>query len=347
MNRSAETSVQIPFIDLRAERQALGRRIDQAIARVLEHAQFIMGPEVEFLEGELASFCGAKEVISCANGTDALALVLMARGVEEGEAVLCPSFTFAATAEVIAWVGATPIFVDALPETFNMCPRSLNQGVAKARELGLRPVAVVPVDLFGQPADYDAIADVCEQHDLWILSDAAQSFGATYKNRKVGKIGFATATSFFPAKPLGCYGDGGAVFADDPELAQVMRSLRVHGQGADKYDNMRIGINSRLDTIQAAILLEKLRIFPDEIVRRNHIAAYYSTALADVATIPKVLHDCASRHGRSVRSASQRRSGIKFAKHSAVKVSRQPSTIRCRGFPPGAVLPSRTWTRKY
>jgi dTDP-4-amino-4,6-dideoxygalactose transaminase len=294
MSTSAETSVQIPFIDLRAQRQVLGLRIDRAIARVLEHAQFIMGPEVALLEHELASFCGAKEVVSCASGTDALALVLMARDVEKGQAVLCPSFTFAATAEVIALVGATPIFVDALTDTFNMCPRSLEQGVAKAKQLGLKPVAAVPVDLFGQPADYDAIEDVCEQHDLWILSDAAQSFGATYKNRKVGKIGFATATSFFPAKPLGCYGDGGAVFTDDPELAQVMRSLRVHGQGADKYDNMRIGINSRLDTIQAAILLEKLRIFPDDIARRNQIAACYSAALADVATIPKVIYDCAS-----------------------------------------------------
>ncbi len=199
--------------------------------------------------------------MSCANGTDALAIVLMARGLKPGDAVLCPSFTFAATAEVVVWFGATPIFVDVLPETFNLDPNSLEEGLKTARRRGLAPVGVIPVDLFGQPADYDAIEPICAREGLWILSDAAQSFGATYKGRKIGTIGLATSTSFFPAKPLGCYGDGGAVFTDDAELAAIMRSIRVHGQGSDKYDNVRIGMNGRLDTMQAAILIEKLKIF--------------------------------------------------------------------------------------
>jgi dTDP-4-amino-4,6-dideoxygalactose transaminase len=285
------TKPAITFIDLSAQRRVLGAKVDAAISRVIEHSQFIMGPEVELLERSLGGFCGAKEVISCASGTDALALVLMAKDVGKGQAVLCPSFTFAATAEVIALTGATPIFVDSLSETFNMCPRSLEQGVTKAKELGLRPVAVMPVDLFGQPADYDAIEDICKRYNLWILSDAAQSFGATYKGRKAGTIGLATATSFFPAKPLGCYGDGGAVFTDNAELAHVMRSLRVHGQGTDKYDNVRIGLNARLDTIQAAILIEKLNIFPQEIARRNGVAARYSEALGDFVKTPKAPDD--------------------------------------------------------
>jgi dTDP-4-amino-4,6-dideoxygalactose transaminase len=292
MNRSL--SDEISFIDLRAQRRALGARIDDAIDHVLDHGQFIMGPEVPLLEGELGAACGAKEVISCANGTDALALFLMAKNVGPGDAVLCPSFTFAATAEVVAWVGATPVFVDVLPDTFNMCPRSLQEGIATAKRLGLSPVGVIPVDLFGQPADYDLIEPLCRTDKLWILADAAQSFGATYKGRKVGTIGLATTTSFFPAKPLGCYGDGGAVFTDDSELAGVIRSLRVHGQGTDKYDNVRIGLNARLDTIQAAILLEKLRIFPGEIARRNEIASHYNDLLADIVIVPKLPDGCVS-----------------------------------------------------
>ena len=304
----------IAFIDLGAQKQALCAKIDAAIRRVMEHTQFIMGPEVELLERSLGRFCGAKEVISCASGTDALALVLMAKDVGKGQAVLCPSFTFAATAEVIALMGATPIFVDALSETFNMCPRSLEQGVARAKVLGLKPVAVMPVDLFGQPADYNTIEDICKQHGLWILTDAAQSFGATYKDRKAGTIGLATATSFFPAKPLGCYGDGGAVFTDNAELAQVMRSLRVHGQGTDKYDNVRIGLNARLDTIQAAILIEKLNIFPQEIARRNRVAARYNEALGDVVKTPTVPDDSVSTWAQyTIRVPAAARSRIRQA----------------------------------
>ena len=292
MNEIPRSSTQpIPFIDLLAQRRILGQKIDDALARVVDHCQFVMGPEVDILERDLGSFCGAQHVVSCANGTDALALVLMAKNVKPGDAVLCPSFTFAATAEVVAWLGATPIFVDVLPDTFNISPRSLEQGIATAKSRGLNPVAVIPVDLFGQPADYDVIEAICRARNLWILSDAAQSFGASYKTRKIGTIGLATATSFFPAKPLGCYGDGGAIFTNDADLAAVLKSLRVHGQGADKYDNVRIGMNGRLDTIQAAILIEKLRIFPREIALRNEIARRYDSALSDVVKIPAILQD--------------------------------------------------------
>ena len=278
----------IAFIDLAAQRRRIGSRMDEAILRVVNHGGYIMGPEVKQFEADLSAFCGAKHVISCANGTDALALVLMAKSVKPGQAILCPSFTFAATAEVVAWLGAVPIFVDCLPETFNMDPASLEFGINTARQLGLQPVGVIPVDLFGQPADYDAIEAICAREDLWILCDAAQSFGASYRGRKLGTIGTATSTSFFPAKPLGCYGDGGAVFTNDDELAAIMRSLRVHGQGSDKYDNVRIGMNGRLDTMQAAVLIEKLKIFPDEIAARDRVAKRYNEMLGDVVAVPVV-----------------------------------------------------------
>ena len=278
----------IAFIDLAAQRRRIGSRMDEAILRVVNHGGYIMGPEVKQFEADLSAFCGAKHVISCANGTDALALVLMAKSVKPGQAILCPSFTFAATAEVVAWLGAVPIFVDCLPETFNMDPASLEFGINTARQLGLKPVGVIPVDLFGQPADYDAIEAICAREDLWILCDAAQSFGASYRGRKLGTIGAATSTSFFPAKPLGCYGDGGAVFTNDDELAAIMRSLRVHGQGSDKYDNVRIGMNGRLDTMQAAVLIEKLKIFPDEIAARDRVAQRYNEMLGDVVAVPVV-----------------------------------------------------------
>ena len=278
----------IAFIDLAAQRRRIGSRMDEAILRVVNHGGYIMGPEVKQFEADLSAFCGAKHVISCANGTDALALVLMAKSVKPGQAILCPSFTFAATAEVVAWLGAVPIFVDCLPKTFNMDPASLEFGINTARQLGLKPVGVIPVDLFGQPADYDAIEAICAREDLWILCDAAQSFGASYRGRKLGTIGAATSTSFFPAKPLGCYGDGGAVFTNDDELAAIMRSLRVHGQGSDKYDNVRIGMNGRLDTMQAAVLIEKLKIFPDEIAARDRVAKRYNEMLGDVVAVPVV-----------------------------------------------------------
>jgi dTDP-4-amino-4,6-dideoxygalactose transaminase len=202
--------------------------------------------------------------------------------------VFCPSFTFCATAEVAALVGATPIFVDVEADTFNIDANGLAAGLATAKRLGLKPKAVIPVDLFGLPADHDAIADVVKSTNLFVLDDAAQAFGATYKGRPLGTFGHATATSFFPAKPLGCYGDGGAIFTDSDKLAETLLSLRVHGQGGDKYDNVRIGMASRLDTIQAAVLIEKLKIFSDEIAARDRAARYYSEKLADVVTIPAV-----------------------------------------------------------
>jgi dTDP-4-amino-4,6-dideoxygalactose transaminase len=284
----------LPFVDLAAQQRRIRDGVDAAIARVLAHGQYILGPEVRMLEADLAQFCGAGEVISCGNGTDALALVLMAKGLGPGQAVLCPSFTFAATAEAIVWFGATPVFVDVDAVTFNIDATSLEIGIASARQRGLSPVGVIAVDLFGQPADYDALERVCAAHGLWLLADAAQSFGATYKGRKVGTLGFATTTSFYPAKPLGCYGDGGAIFTGDPELAALLRSLRVHGQGADKYDNVRIGMNGRLDTIQAAVLIEKLKIFADELTARDAIAARYGEALADVAVVPRLAEGCTS-----------------------------------------------------
>ena len=284
----------IPFIDTVAQRRRLGKSIDDAVARVLTHCQFLGGPEVTQFEADLAAFCGAKYVVSCSSGTDALLMVLMAQGIGPGDAVLCPSFTFSATGEAIALTGATPVFVDVLETTFNIDPASLRRGVATARRLGLKPRAVIPVDLFGQSADHNAIAAVAEAEGLFVLDDAAQGFGASYQNRRIGTLGLATATSFYPAKPLGCFGDGGAILTDDADLAERLRSVRVHGQGSDKYDNVRLGLTARLDTLQAAILIEKLKIFEDEIVVRNTVAARYTKALADVVTVPLLADGCSS-----------------------------------------------------
>jgi dTDP-4-amino-4,6-dideoxygalactose transaminase len=279
----------IPFVDLAAQRRRLGAAIDEAIARVTEHCQFILGPEVRALEAELARFCGARHAVSCASGTDALVLVLMAKGIGPGDAVICPSFTFCATAEVVALLGATPVFADVDEATFNIDPKSLERAIAKAKRLGLKPKAVIPVDLFGLPAEHAAIADIAAAEGMFILDDAAQAFGAAYHGRPLGTFGLATATSFFPAKPLGAYGDGGAIFTDDDELAATLVSLRVHGQNmSDKYDNVRVGLTGRLDTMQAAILLEKLKIFPDEIAARNAAAERYGNALGNVAAVPRV-----------------------------------------------------------
>ena len=278
----------IPFIDVAAQRRRLGAAIDDAVTRVLNHCQFILGPEVRTFEGDLAAFCGARHVVTCASGTDALVLALRAMGVSAGDAVLCPSFTFCATAEVAALVGATPVFVDVDAKTFNIDANGIAGAVETARQAGLNPKAIIPVDLFGLPADHAAIRAAAAAANLLVLDDAAQSFGATCDNRRLGTFGLCTATSFFPAKPLGCYGDGGAVMTDDDGLADIMRSLRVHGQGSDKYDNVRIGLASRLDTMQAAILIEKLKIFPDEIDARDAIARRYNEGLSDVAIVPAV-----------------------------------------------------------
>ena len=284
----------IPFIDLAEQRRRLGKSIDDAVSRVLTHCQFINGPEVVQFEAELAAFSGAKHVVSCASGTDALLMVLMARGVGRGDAVLCPSFTFCATGEAVALTGAVPVFVDVDEATFNMEAGSLKRGIATAKRLGLKPVAVIPVDLFGQSADHDAIGAIAAEAGLFVLDDAAQGFGASYKGRRLGSLGLATATSFFPAKPLGCFGDGGAIFTDDAELAATLRSIRVHGQGSDKYDNVCLGLTGLLDTMQAAILLEKLKIFEDEIAARNKVAERYAQGLGNVVSVPRLASGCSS-----------------------------------------------------
>jgi len=278
----------IPFIDIGAQRKCLGKSIDDAVAKVLAHCQFIMGPEVRQLEADLSAFCGARHTISCSNGTDALIMAQMAAGIGPGDAVFCPSFTFCATAESVVCVGASPVFVDVDEKTFNMDLASLERAITDAKRAGLKLKAIIPVDLFGQPADLDAIGAVAKREGMIVISDAAQSFGATYKGKRVGTQALVTTTSFFPAKPLGCYGDGGAVFTDDDKVAEALRSIRVHGQGADKYDNVRIGMTGRLDTIQAAVLIEKLKIFQDEIEARNRIAARYAEGLKGVAIVPQV-----------------------------------------------------------
>jgi dTDP-4-amino-4,6-dideoxygalactose transaminase len=284
----------VPFIDIAAQRRRLGKSIDEAVGRVLAHCQFINGPEVTELEAALAAFSGARHVVSCASGTDALLMVLMAKNVGPGDAVLCPSFTFCATGEAVALTGATPVFVDVDEATFNMDAGSLTRGIATARQRGLKPVAVIPVDLFGQSADHDAIGEIAAAEGLFVLDDAAQGFGASYKGRRLGTFGLATATSFFPAKPLGCFGDGGAIFTDDADLADTLRSIRVHGQGADKYDNVRLGLTGRLDTMQAAVLIEKLKIFEDEIAARNQVAERYARGLGNVVTVPRLAPGCTS-----------------------------------------------------
>jgi dTDP-4-amino-4,6-dideoxygalactose transaminase len=277
----------LAFIALDAQRRRLGDRVERNLARVLEHGKFIMGPEVQELEEQLAHRVGVDHVITCSSGTDALTLPLLAWGIGRGDAVFVPSFTFTATAEVVALLGATPVFCDVEPGTFNLAPESLQQAIEAVVDSGtLRPRAVIPVDLFGQPASYAEIEILADVHGLVVLADAAQSFGAQINGKPVGTFGDATATSFFPAKPLGCYGDGGAVFTDDLDLAETMRSLRVHGKGTDKYDTVRVGLNARLDTMQAAVLLAKLEIFDDELERRAEVACRYDEALVASVTTP-------------------------------------------------------------
>jgi dTDP-4-amino-4,6-dideoxygalactose transaminase len=333
----------IPFIDLAAQQARIRPALDAAIARVLAHGAYVMGPEVRTFEAQLAAFCGAPRALSCANGTDALALPLMAWEVGPGDAVFCPSFTFAATPEVIPWTGATPVFVDILPETYNLDPDHLEAAIlATAAEGRLAPAAVIAVDLFGQPADYPRIAEVCRRYGLALIADSAQGFGATLNGEHPIAWADVATTSFFPAKPLGGYGDGGAVLTRDDALWERMDSLRVHGKavagddalnGHDpKYLNARIGMNSRLDTLQAAILIEKLAIFADEIAARQTIAARYADGLAEAClSVPSVIEggvstwaqyviEHRSRDGLAVHLKSQ---GIPSAVYYPVPMHRQ------------------------
>lgn len=286
----------IPFIDLATQRDRIRAGVDRRIAAVLDHGAFIMGPEMRELEAELSRFYGMEHTLSCASGTDALALPLMAWDIRPGDAIFCPSFTFAATAEVVAWLGATPYFVDVDAATFNMDVDSLEAAIAEVEAEGkLKPRAIIAVDLFGQAADYPAIRKVADAYGLKLISDAAQGYGGTIDGKMSSVWADVVSTSFFPAKPLGCYGDGGAVQTNDGELAAIMTSLRVHGQNLDdKYDNIRIGMNGRMDTLQAAILLEKLAIFEDEIEARGRIAARYTDRLAGAVTPQALLRDAVS-----------------------------------------------------
>ena len=292
----------IPFIDLAAQQARIRPAIDAAIARVLAHGAYVMGPEVTAFEAALARFCGADLALSCANGTDALALPLMAWEIEPGDAVFCPSFTFTATPEVVPWTGATPVFVDILPHTYNLDPDHLEAAIEAVKAKGeLRPAVVIAVDLFGHPADYPAIAAICRRHGLKLIADSAQGFGCTLGGEHPIHWADVVSTSFFPAKPLGCYGDGGAVITNDPALWERMDSYRIHGKATPsdgtaansphdaKYLNARIGMNSRLDTLQAAILLEKLAVFADEIEARQVVADRYATGLdGAVLATPRV-----------------------------------------------------------
>ena len=280
----------IDFIDLKAQQKKIRPSLDRRIAKVLDNGKYILGPEVTELEELLARYVGKKHCVSCGNGTDALLMALMAYDARPGDAIFTSPFTFIATAEVIALTGATPVFVEIGERTYNIDPASLATAIESLGRTkpGLKARGIIPVDLFGQPADYDAIAAVARRHGLFILEDAAQGFGATYKGEKTCAFGDIAATSFFPAKPLGCYGDGGAIFSDDDAIAEKLRSIRVHGQGTDKYDNVRIGINGRLDTIQAAVLLAKMELFDEELKLREKVAARYTRLLKDSVVTPYV-----------------------------------------------------------
>jgi dTDP-4-amino-4,6-dideoxygalactose transaminase len=320
------------FIDLAAQREHLGDSVERAISKILQHGQFILGPEVTALERQLEAFSGAKHCISCANGTDALLLALMAEGVGKGDAVFLPAFTFVATLEVALLAGATPVCTDVHRDTFNMDIDSLKSAIDTARKHGLRPRCVLPVDLYGQPADYAGIDAVARAHDLIVIADAAQSFGASLDGKKVGTLGHYTATSFYPSKPLGAYGDGGAVFTNDDAKAARLRAIRNHGKGPGSPEVECLGLNSRLDSMQAAILLEKLRLFPDEIVARQRIADRYSDGLAAVAEVPKLMPGATSvwaqytivTEHRDALAQACRDAGVPTAIHYASALNRLP-----------------------
>lgn len=292
----------IPFIDLQAQRRRLGQPLEDAILEVVRSGAYIMGPQIARFEAELAAFGRAPHALSCGSGTEALILPLMAWGIGPGDAVFCPAFTFAATAEVMPLVGATPVFVDIRPDTYTLDPERLDSAICAIDAEGrLKPRAVIAVDLFGQPADYPALAEVCARHGLKLIADSAQGFGCTLQGRQPLHWADVTTTSFFPAKPLGAYGDAGAVLCKDARLHDLLVSLRVHGQavGSDlegrtfdhdpKYLNMRVGLNSRMDTLQAAVLLQKLTIFADEIIERDRVAVRYAEGLGDMVTTPAVI----------------------------------------------------------
>jgi len=334
----------IPFIDLQAQRRRLGQPLEEAILKVVRSGAYVMGPEIAELEAKLAAFGQAPHALSCGSGTEALVLPLMAWGVGPGDAVFCPSFTFAATAEAPALVGASPVFVDIDPATYNLAPDSLEAAIAAVKANGeLNPRVVVAVDLFGQPADYPRIAEIARRHGLKLIADSAQGFGCTLGGRHPIRWADVSATSFFPAKPLGAYGDAGAVLSKDAGLHERMVSLRVHGQATPsdlegqsfahdgKYLNLRIGMNGRMDTLQAAVLLQKLTIFEDEIEARNRIARRYAEGLDGVVVTPRVIEGGVSvwaqytieTDGRDGLAEALRAQGVPTAVYYPIPIHRQ------------------------
>ncbi|EJF91382.1 DegT/DnrJ/EryC1/StrS family aminotransferase [Bartonella melophagi] len=307
------------FIDLGAQRARIEEKINATIAHVVASGQYVLGPQVTEFEEKLADYLGVKHVVACANGTDALMMPLMAKNIGPGDAVFCPSFTFSATAEVVALVGAKPVFVDVLPDTFNIDVDKLGEAIEMIKKEGqLKPKAIISVDLFGLPADYKTISAIAARENLFVIEDTAQAIGGKIGNVMCGAFGDVAATSFYPAKPLGCYGDGGAMMTNDGDLAALLRSILFHGKGKTQYDNVRIGLNSRLDTIQAAILLEKLAIIEDEMERRVAIAQRYSNGLKDIVAIPQV--------GRDIRCAYAQYT-IKVKNRDQLKMYLQENSI--------------------
>jgi dTDP-4-amino-4,6-dideoxygalactose transaminase len=341
------------FIDLAAQRARMGERLDRAVLSVIDSGQYILGPQVAELERELAAFSGARHVVTCANGTDALQLVLMAEGVGPGDAVFVPAFTFLATAEVPVLMGATPVFVDIDPDKFNIDIASLEAAIGEAKARGLKPRCIIPVDLYGQPADYDAIHTLAKAHDLLVLADAAQSFGASLDGSKVGTLALYTGTSFYPSKPLGGYGDGGAIFLDDAEKAKLLVSLRCHGKAEDGSEGAHIGLNSRLDSIQAVILSEKLKLFPDEIVGRQQKADRYAHGLRDVVKVPELAPGRTSvwaqytiiTEYRDAVARSCRAAGIPTAIHYARALHQLPAYRKFPAAPGGLPVAERLASR--
>lgn len=342
------------FIDLKSQYQNLKENIDKRIQTVLDHGRYILGPEVSEFERQLADYVGVKHVVSCANGTDALQLCMMLLDIKQGDVVFCPTYTFFASAEIIAYAGATPVFVDSDPATFNICPLDLEKKIQQVIEQGeLQPKAIIAVDLFGLPADYAKITPIAEKYGLKLIEDAAQGIGGQINGKKAGSFAELATTSFFPAKPLGCYGDGGAIFTDNDEYAHKLRSLRMHGQGIDKYHNVAIGINSRLDTIQAAVLLEKLAVFDQEIQQRNALAEAYNEALSqfdDIITpkVPEGYLSCwaqytvvTPRRDKLLEKLSE--AGVPTAVYYDVCMHQQP-VFSALGYDKNAMPVANSWT---
>ncbi len=285
------------FIDLKKQQNLIRNNIDDRISKVLNHGQYILGPEVKELENKLSLFSKSKYVLCCSSGTDALLLGLISLGLKPNDGVIVPSFTFASTAEVVCMLGGVPFFSDVNIDTFNICENSILKSISEAKRQGVKLKGIISVGLFGQPCDIDNIIEIANRHKLWVLDDAAQSFGSSYKNKISGNLCDISATSFFPAKPLGCYGDGGAFFTNNEHYYKIAYSAHLHGMGSNKYEYDRIGMNGRIDTIQAAILIEKLKVFETELINRDKLAKYYKKQFLDLGTnikLPKLISGATS-----------------------------------------------------